>query len=113
MFPPLKFWSATPVQGKKYLNLVIQIESEDVVSYVFYGCTWPYRNIFDELGAPGYYHEEDGNVSYYRVLAKVKAESKPDFASLCLLRVTVDGELSGAVADLVASLKLDPQCYFA
>ena len=112
-FPPLKFWSATPVQGKKYLNLVIQIESEDVVSYVFYSCTWPYRKIFDELGAIGYYHEESGNVNYYRVLAKVNVENKPDFASLCLLRVTVDGELSGAVADFVASLKLDPQCYFA
>ena len=50
---PMAIFEAHPVQGRRILQMVIQVEGDSTASFVFHGATWAFRGAFDEYGVPG------------------------------------------------------------
>ena len=100
---PMSIFAAQPVQGKRVLMLTLQVESDDTISFVWYGATWPFRDRFDAAGVPGYSFDEDGQPKYCRVLEGVNTATDDRERALYVLgegvlrntaaRVLVEGEL--------------------
>jgi len=89
---PLGVFEAYPPQGKRLVLITIQVESESVLSFVFHGNTWPFRQAFDVAGIPGL---RDAEV-YFRVLKSIDASSEEDKQRV--LHVLGDGVLKNVVA---------------
>ena len=101
---PMGIVEAAPVQGKRVLQLTLQVESDDKLSFVVHGPTWPFRDKFDSCGIPGYRWEENGQSKYYRVLEGVNCDNADEREKVLkmlgegvlfntAMRVTIDGGL--------------------
>ena len=103
---PLHIFEAQPVLRKVITWLNIQIESENAISVVITGYTWPYRQRLDNIGvAGGYFGEGDDkeNRKYYRVWKNIDVGDEQQtekfmkmlgddaFKKLCM-RVTMDDQ---------------------
>ena len=85
--------------------ITIQVESESVLSFVFHGNTWPFRQAFDAAGIPGV---RDGE-TYFRVLKSIDASSEEEKQRVlhvlgggvlknAVARVTIEGKASAGTA---------------
>ena len=79
---PLSIFDAQPVQGKRVMNVTLEQQSETEVTLIFHGCTWHFRDKFDEVGVTASRYEEDGAWKYVHGLnvnvAKEEDISKVD-----------------------------------
>ena len=122
---PMGIFGAAPVQGKRVLQMILQVESDEKVSFILHGPTWSFRDRFDARAIPGYRREEDGKSLYYRVIESVDAASETEREKvlnmlgdgvLCntAMRVTIDGELKPGttVFRLVQTLRKRTHLHF-
>ena len=65
---PLSIFDAQPVQGKRVMNVTLEQQSETEVTLIFHGCTWHFRDKFDEVGVTASRYEEDGAWKYVHVV---------------------------------------------
>ena len=56
---PLSIFDAQPVQGKRVMNVSLEQSSESELSLIFHGCTWHFRDKFDEVGVTASRYEEE------------------------------------------------------
>ena len=78
---PLSIFDAQPVQGKRVMNVTLEQQSETEVILIFHGCTWHFRDKFDEVGVTASRYEEDGAWKYVHVL-NVDVSKEEDIARL-------------------------------
>ena len=117
---PLHIFEAQPVITKRITWMNIQIESETVISIIFTGNLWPYRQRLDKLGVFGGYFGDDDNKEhrkYYRVFKNIDVNDQNQietlmnllgddaFKKLCM-RVTLDAL---PVSDTVVQKFIDGQ----
>ena len=95
---PMGFFEAHPVQGRKILQVTVQVDSENVLSIAFSGPIWSLRDGFDNLGVAGFKHE---NGVYYRVLPGLDA-SKEEAKGLV-------GQVFGLLRNLAARVVVEGQ----
>ena len=125
---PLHIFEAQPVLRKVITWLNIQIESEDIISIVITGYTWPYRQRLDKIGVSGGYVGEGGDKEkrkYYRVWKNIDVGDEEQtekfikmlgddaFQKLCM-RVTLDTQPvpETAVHTFIEKLKDQPFLFF-
>ena len=125
---PLHIFESHPVARKRITWLNIQIESEDSISVVITGDTWPYRQRLDNIGVSGgYFSEEDdkANRKYYRIWKNIDVSDDEQtekfmnmldqdvFNKLCM-RVTLDIQPmpDTAVQKFIEKLKEQPFLFF-
>ena len=68
---PLGIFQAHPVHGKRIAAVHVEPLGSEVVSLVFSGRVWPFRDRLDEYGVPGaYINSRDGKheKKYFRAL---------------------------------------------
>ena len=101
---PMGIFECQPVQGKRILMMTLQVESDDKITFVFHGATWPFRGRFDAAGVPGYSYEEESLPKYVRVLESLNTATQDGRARVIHLlgegvlrntamRVAIEGEL--------------------
>ena len=104
---PMGIFEAHPVQGNRILMMILQIESDDELSFVVHGATWAFRNLFDAFGMPGYRSEaDDGQSKYFRVLKSVNSKSADDRDKV--LRMLGDGVLRNTAIRVDVDAQLKP-----
>lgn len=125
---PLHIFEAQPVARKVITWLNLQIESDDGISIVITGYTWPYRQRLDNLGVSGgYFGEGDDkeNRKYYRVWKNIDVGDDEQtekfmnmlgdgaFKKLCM-RVTLDAQpVPGTVVQkFIEKLREQPFLFF-
>ena len=125
---PLPIFEAQPVKSS-VLFMTVQIESETLVSLVFSGSTYPFRQKFADAGAPGGYTNPEGQSpeekgQYLRTLKDIdvsidsEKQRVIDLLSTSLneicMRTSVDGKIEEdtAVSSFVAELKELPYLHF-
>jgi hypothetical protein len=118
---PMGFFEAHPVQGRKILQMTVQIDSESVLSIALSGPIWNLRDGFEAMGIAGFKHEND---VYYRVLPNLDA-SKEETKDLVrqifgllrnlAARVVVEGQAKPTtpVHGFLAFLRDFPHLHFA
>ena len=127
---PLHIFEAQPVVRKVITWLNIEVESEDTISIVITGYTWPYRQRLDNMGIAGGYFSEDEenkeNRKYYRVWNNIDVSDDKEtdkfmkmlgddaFKKLCM-RVTLDAQpvLESATQKFIEKLKEQPFLFFS
>ena len=123
----VSIFEAHPVQGRRILQMSLQVESNDTLSIVLHGSTWFFRDRFDAFGVPGYRREgANGEPStYYRVLESVNASSQaetdrvidmlgPTVLKNTAVRVSIDGAMKAgtSVYKFVHILRQRPSLHF-
>ena len=83
-----------PPQGKRLVLITVQVEGDNLLSFLFHGGTWLYRDAFEASQIAGY-KDETSNV-YYRVVPNMDAAS--DDEQQRLLNVLGDGVLKNVAA---------------
>ena len=101
--------------------ITMQVESEKVLSCVFHGAIWSFRDAMDAHGIPGL---RDENNVYYRVVQSVDVSSEQGKERLLrvfaifhdlVARATVEGRAKsgGAVHAFLRDLRDKPHFHFA
>ena len=113
---PMGVFEAQPVQGKTVLTMTIQIETENIMSVIFHGQIWNFRDALEAYGIAGYRHE-DG--SYFRAMVNVDVSEEIGKESIekildavfkkLICRVVVEGEVKPGtpVYDFLQTMKKD------
>ena len=78
---PLSIFDAQPVQGKRVMNVTLEQQSETEVTLIFHGCTWHFRDKFDEVGVTASRYEEDGAWKYVHVV-NIDVSKEEDIAKV-------------------------------
>ena len=99
-------FEAAPVQGKRVLQLTLQVDSDDKLSFVVHGPTWPFRDKFDSCGIPGYKREENCQSKYYRVLEGVDCDIADEREKV--LKMLGEGVLCNTAMRVTIAGKLKP-----
>ena len=86
---PLSVFEAQPVQGKRIMNVTLEQHSESEISFVFHGCTWNFRDVFEVAGLTAARYEENGATKYVYVLANVTVSEEADIAKVDIVLQTV------------------------
>ena len=119
---PLKIFEAQPPQGKRIVQITVQVESDFELSFLIHGGTWGYRNAFE---AAQIYGLKDENGIYYRVVKSVNVGSEDKDRLLSVLgdgvlksvaaRVTVEGRARADTPSraFLESLGRRPHLFFA
>ena len=126
---PLKWYEAQPVASKKIVMMHLQPESETLLSVLWSGNLWNYRNALEEAGVKGaYVDEEDGDGEnagkrkYFRILKSIDATEEPTriqnvlkevFQNLAM-KVIVESEPTedSEVAVFIEDLRKIPNLHF-
>ena len=118
---PMGIFEAYPPQGKRIVQMTIQVESGELVSFIFHGATWPFRNAFETVSVPGY---KDNHNIYYRAIKSMNVSSQdgPNRINNILegvlrnlaIRVTIDGHatVESAVHAFIRILRKRPNLHF-
>ena len=119
---PLKIFEAQPPQGKRIVQITVQVESDAELSFLIHGGTWAYRDAFE---AAQIQLLKDENGIYYRVVKSVNVESEDKDRLFSILgdgvlksvaaRVTVEGRARADTPSRVFlnSLRRMPHLFFA
>ena len=102
---PMSPFECQPVQGRHVLTMTIQIETESVLSAIFHGQIWGFRDKLQSAGVAGFRHE-DG--SYFRAMPSVDVSEEKGKESILnvldnifhklVARVVVEGEVKPGTA---------------
>ena len=65
-----------PPQGKRVMHLTIQAEDDSRVCAIFHGCTWFFRDQWDDCGAEPFSYEQEGQTQYCRVIKTIDITDK-------------------------------------
>ena len=113
---PMGPFEAQPVQGKAVLTMTMQIETDNVLSVIFHGQIWNFRDMLEAYGIAGY-RREDG--SYFRAMVNVDVSEEIGKESIekildsvfkkLMCRVVVEGTVKPgtSVYDFLQTLKKD------
>ena len=108
-----------PVHGKRLTTIHVEPLGADVVSLLFAGRIWPFRDRLDEYGVPGAFHKAGADKAenkYYRALRVLVTDegerrraleifAKVLYNMAMKLRVVSDPQASSTAAAFVADLR--------
>jgi hypothetical protein len=126
---PLQVFEAQPVKGKHITSLNVQIDSDNVLSLIITGYTWPFRGRLDASGiSGGYYGDEadkdNGPRKYYRVWKDIDisvVEQQQRFLAMLsdvfknvVMRISLDRlpTVDSPAAAFVDRLRRNPALFF-
>ena len=123
--PPLNIFEAQPVVGKKITVLNLQLQTDNDISLIITGHTWPFRARLDAFGIAGGYTEAEGGETrrYCRVWKQIDVadDGASRFMEMlstvfqnAVLRVTMDTspKPDTHVAAFIDKLRGTPSLFF-